>query len=495
MHSAGGLHAKFNAGDALDPARRKSMSAHASTVDQTTGQQPLPDWLLRQREAAFKGHSRLAQPPGKLDSCSTAKDSQPDSADSERHAGPSGSSDKGESQVTAGELLQSRPGGPSSKGSSQAPPPPVPSLTPFSAFAQHNQQMQSRSSSGSAESDNPEGPNAERKASGRLARKRSGSFGGRGAALGFMMEAQQRWRQDSFTKAAERRRDERSSEAGRNSRSSLLSNRDQPAVQHSEAPPSASNPPSLAQNKVAGGSLQQQPSIANTGSEAHSTAGSRGCGLPASSITAGIHSQSQSEAGPGSAEQPLPAGIAGQAAKASGHGGVSQHQPVQSAFEAPNSAAMMNPFLAAAQQWRESSSDGSTDQLHHGNDGADDLPEQTSHTSPCAVAADSAAIAEQWLTARQELLEHSDQCGESGVNPGGASARSATAAVQSGRGRSSSHTTQRDATHQESEHKHGHVRKRSMNVKAGPPPENGSFQKSHPAVSASGMQRAVPPPD
>ena len=36
---------------------------------------------------------------------------------------------------------------------------------------------------------------------GKFARQRSGSFGGRGAALGYMLEAHQQWRQDSFSRA------------------------------------------------------------------------------------------------------------------------------------------------------------------------------------------------------------------------------------------------------------------------------------------------------
>ena len=511
MHSAGGVHAMFNAGnagEALDPVRRKSMSAHGS--NQAAGQQPLSDWLLSQ-ELASKGHSRLVQPPSRLATCPAAKEHQPDSADGKRrawHPGPPGSSDRRESQVTADEGAKSRPGGSSDKGTSQAPPPNVATLTPFSAFAQHNQQMHSRSSSGSAESDNPEGASAERKASGLLARKRSGSFGGRGVALGFMMEAQQQWRQDSFTQAAERRRDEHGSKAGRNGQSSLLSNSEQPAVQqqHLEtgAPPGASNLPSLANNKATGHKLrstQQQPSTATTRLEAHSTAGPRGLGLPG---TAGVNPQSQSAAGPGRVEQHVPAGTAQQAVKASGNTGASQHQLAQSDFEAPTSAAMLNPFLAAAQQWHETSSDDSTDQLQHSNDGAAALPEQPSRPNPFATAADSAAIAEQWLAARQELLEQSDQWHTSGTNQGGASARSTTADLQSDRDQSSSHTAQQDSTHQESERRDACVGpvsessqgpKRTRSVKAGPPPEKGSFQKSPPAIYPSGMQHAVPPPD
>ena len=481
MQNAGGVHAQFIAGEASDPIRSKSMYAHASKPDQAAGQQPLPEWLLRQREAASKGHSRLAQPPSRLDTGSASKEYQHDTADTAQgalHIGTSGISDKGGSQGMAGEVSQSRPGGSINKGSSRAPPPNVASLTPFSAFAQHNQQMHSRSSSGSAESDAPEGPSAERKASGGLARKRSGSFGGRGAALGFMMEAQQQWRQDSFTKAAECRRNEQSSETGRSRQSSLLSNHEQPTVQ-----------PKL-------GSTQQQPSTAGTDFEAHSTSGSRGFKLPASAGTAGTSSQSQSAAGPGGIEQPISAGTVGQAAKASGNRGVSQHQPVQSASKAPISVAMPNPFLAAAQQWQETNSDGSTDQSHHSNDGAAALPDQPSRPNPFATAADSAAIAEQWLAARQELLEQSDQWDGSGANQGSAPARSPKADIQSGRGQSSSHTAQQDSVKQDSERRAGHDDllfesswgpKHSMSVKAGPPPEKSSFQKSPPAIQQSGM--------
>ena len=461
------MHAHFNAGDELDPIRRKSMSAHASRPDQAAGQQPLPDWLLRQRDAASRGHSRLAEPRGRSDTGSASKEYQHDTADTAQDAsytGSSDSSDKGGSQVMAGGVSQSRPGSSTNKSSSQAPPPNVASSTPFSAFAQHNQQTHSRSSSGSAESDNPEGPSAERKASGGLARKRSGSFGGRGAALGFMMEAQQQWRQDSFTKAAERRRNEQSSQG------SLLSNREQPTVQ-----------PEL-------GRTQQQPSTGATEFKPHSTSGSRGCGLPASAGTAGMNSQSQNAAGPGVVEHPLPAGTAGQAAKASGNRGVSQHQQVQSAFKAPTSAVMPNPFLAAAQQWQETSSDGSSDQSYHSNDGTAALPDQISCPKPFATAADSAAIAEQWLAARQELLDQSDQWDGSSANQGSAPAK---ADVQSGRGRSSSHTAQQDSAQQDSERRDVHVDllfessrgpKRSASFKAGPPPEKGSFSKSPPAV-------------
>ena len=524
--SAGGVHAKYNAGDAADPVRRKSMSAHRLMPDLAADQQPLPEWILRQWEAASRGHSRLAQPPISLHTGPASTESQDVSAafgnldDAGRGAvlnQTSGSGDSGGSQAVDGQTMTSRLKGGAGTGSgsfhkdsSQAPPC---SLTPFSAFAQHSQKTLSRSSSGSAESDNPEGPSAERKASGGLASKRSGSFGGRGAALGFMMAAQQQWRQDSFTKAAERRRNEQSSEAGRSGHSSLLSDTEQPAVQHveAEAAPGASSQSSLAQYKVTGfrmGTTQQQPSAAGTEFKAQSTAGSRGFALPASAGTA-VHSELQSAAGPGGVEPPFPGVTAGQAAKASGDRGVTRHQAVQSASKAPVLAAMLNPFLAAAQQWRETSSDGSTDQSHHSSEDAAALPEQTSRSNPVAATADSAAIAEQWLAARQELLEHPDQGGRSGANQGGGSganqsgapAKSTTADLQPGRGQSSSHTAQQDSAQQDSEHRHDHIAspfqssqgpKRRMSLKAEPPPEKGSFQNSPPVGPPSGLSSASP---
>ena len=550
MPSAGGVHAKYNAGDGADPVRRKSMSAHRFKPDQAAGQQALPDWL-RQHEVASRGHSWLAPPPTSLDHGPASTESQGVSAafGNLDNAGrgavlarTSGSGDSGGSQAVNGQDVTSRPGGGAGtglgsfhKGTSQAPPSYAAGLTPFSAFAQHAHKMHSRSSSGSTEPDNLEAPSAERKASGGLARKRSGSFGGRGAALGFMMAAQQQWRQDSFTKAAERRRNEQSSETGRSSHSSLLSNSEEPGVQQqhleAEAPSGASNQSSLAQDKVTGfmmGSTQQQPSTAATESKAHSTAGSRGCALPASAGTA-VKSELLSAAGPGGVESPCPGVTVGQAAKASGDRGVSQHQAVQSASKAPTLAAMLNPFLAAAQQWRETRFDDSAEQSNHSSEGAAAVPEQPSRSKSFAAAADSEAIAEQWLAARQELLEHPDQGGGSGANQAGGSganqgggsganqgvgsganqssapAKPTTADPQAGRGQSSSHTAQQDSAQQDSERRHDHivspfessqVPKRSMSLKkAGPPPDKESFQKSPPAGPSSGLSSASPPLD
>lgn len=463
--SAGGVHAKHNAGDSYDPARRKSMSAHPSNPD-LAGQQPLPDWLFRQREAASRGHSRLAQPPTRLvaSPASTAS----------RHDGAEGS--------------PSRPGGGTGAGvasshESRFPPPGpiVTSLTPFSAFAQHSQQTHSRSSSGSAESD-PERP----RSSGGMGRKRSGSFGGRGAALGFMMEAQQQWRQDSFTKAAERRRNEQSSEPGRSSHNSLLSHSEQHAGQqpHLEAgvTSGADNQPSLAKAEVAEfevGRIQQQLSTAGTTFDPPSAAG------PALRL-----------------DNPASAGTAGQAAQASENTGSSQHPPVQSACNAQTLLAIQNPFLAAAQQWRESSSNDSTDQSQHSSDDSSAVPPQ--QPSRPNHFADSAVIAEQWLATRQELLEQSDQWDRPGGDQGSVHRSLAQEVSQSHRGQRRSHTAQQDSAQQDSERRETHAGmplsssqgpRRSMSAKAGPPPRKISFQKKPPAIHPPGMWCAVPPPD
>ena len=441
--SAGGLHAKHNAGDAFDPGRRKSMSAHSSNSD-LAGQQPLPDWILRQRDVVSRGHSRLAQPPTRLEDDSPASQVDGDEGSPSRPRG------------------DTWPGEGSSHGSRfKAPGPIVTSLTPFSAFAQHSQQTHSRSSSGSAESD-PDGLN---KRSGGLGRKRSGSFGGRGVALGFMMEAQQQWRQDSFTKAAERRRNEQSSESGRSSHNSLLSNSEQHAgqQQHVEAgvTPGAGNQPSPTKNHVAElkvGRTQEHPS------------------------TPGTTSDPRSVAGP---ENPGSAGTAGQAA------------------QAQTLLAMQNPFLAAAQQWRETSSSDSTDQSQHSTDGSTTAvpPQQPSRQNHFA---DSAAIAEQWLADKQELLEQSGPWDRPGGDQGIAHTSSAQEVSQSGRGHRRSHTAQQDSAQQDPECRETHIGvpfssfpgpRRSMSAKAGPPPEKISSQKSPPAIHSPGMWCAVPAPD
>lgn len=449
--SAGGVHAKHNAGDAGDPARRKSMSAHPSSPD-LAGQQP-PDWLLRQREVASRGHSRLAQPPTRLDTSPASMASQRDG-------------DK---------CLPSRPGDGTGAGvasshedSLQAPGAVVTSLTPFSAFAQHSQQTHSRSSSGSAESD-PDRPR-----SGGMARKRSGSFGGRGAALGFMMEAQQQWRQDSFTKAAERRRNEQSSEPGRSSHSSLLSNSEQHAGQQqlleAGVAPGAGNQPRFAKNKAADLKVEEHFSTAGTIFDPHGAAG------------------------PGKLENPASADTAGQAAQVSETKGSSQHPPVQSACDAQTLLAMQNPFLAAAQQWRETSSSDNTDQSQHSSDDSTAVPpEQPSCPGHVADAADSAAIAEQWLATRQELIEQSDRSDRPGGDQGSAHHSSAQEVPQSGRGQRRSHTAQQDSAQQDSESHIGvpfsslQGPRRSMSAKAGPPPRKISFQKRPPAILPPGM--------
>ena len=497
MWLTGGVHAHYNVhgGPELDPSRSRSLSASAAKL----AKQSLPDWLHQQGSLTPSSPPTAqgvpVQPPSSTHSRMTersqhhlARQSQADKAQPSQACGtPTAAqiklssstlsrpgsvdgntspaslvqvADNAQQSVSQSEAYMEAAGSDDKfkavSASNKLPQAVAASLTPFSAFAQR---VASCTSSGTGDSDGAEQLGTERQRSCSLALpRRSGSFGGRGAALGYMMAAQQQWRQDSFSKAREQRR----------------------TVENSWS--SSQSPP---QDSQAGrGSSTQQPGI-NSGAKASEKPAWRGK-LSLGSRTTG-KAGSEKETSPAAAldsNLPASASRAQQQLPQLPHSlqssGTSRSEGTKPASSVVS--AILNPFLAAAQSWQKSRSSEVSDASDHSDSeephGPSALPSCAKPSGEAAAsAADSAAVAERWLAARQESL---DQSGQSEDWSGSEASQAAVSRPASNNRALSG----RDLSRQNSSQTAGGSL--SKGLKAGPPPDKGSFQNCPSAFHKTG---------
>ena len=379
----------------------------------------------------------------------------------EAAVGASGpASESGESSVITGSRLAQATASVPAAAAATA------SLTPFSAFAQHSQRLPSWSSSGTVDSDSADQPGLERQRSSNSSIvRRSGSFGRRGAALGYMMAAQQQWRQDSFSQRAEQRS----------------------SVTHSRT--SRSPKDSLTGQQYVAGDAGQQPDD-KSGAKAQGAIAPVWKGRtaqPSSGAAAAAAGTGQVEAAKSVAVlEPGTSSSVGTAQTQSSllpdPGSTNQQAGAEMPVAAVNP--VLNPFLAAAQLWHQNKAGDNSDDSDSSNvsHGSSAQPSRLNSSVPPSraadSAADSAAIAERWLAAQQELMDESDHAwGGSAAGPAAAQSRVANPGkAQAGRafsGQDGSQTAVRSA-------------RRSRSVQAGPPPVKGVFPDSPPAVHPAG---------
>ncbi|DBB01412.1 TPA: hypothetical protein ACH3X1_000077 [Trebouxia sp. C0004] len=392
--------------------------------------------------------------------------------------------------------------------------------TPFSAFAQQN--LRAHNSSDDSESDklpfkhHSAQPSSVEESGGgdSLTKRKSGPFGGRGVALGHMMAAQQQWRQDSFSKAQqERRNSEESIRNGGENENTRLTSRDTGDHKHHGRAESGNN--AEGRRPVGGSTGDASDDDHFIGwrprqAQRCEMLGKSGSASIESLDATGSGSETHSPTGLAQAEDASPAHTAGAAQPGIRSTKAVADLPATIATAAPTPVnAYVNPFLAASQNWHPCDSDESS---------AEESGLSTSSPSEpsrqlLSVANPFAAAAEQWLAARQNCLAESDASNSGQEKPPASQAAAATAARHSSRKVSDHSSHGRPVGSPKGQHRQERIgekhmvasqadqemrspfevsqlQQRSPGARAGLPPAKDAFQNSLAESSASGESAA-----